>query len=105
MKTAIKAALKDRFTEEEVAKIEAFIDKGFSEGGRVVVASIFLRADEEGKTVAQVLEQCEKEWPNNWNFQHPDLRGDPDAPGGAGRTSRIALLNIYNALGIKPPNS
>jgi hypothetical protein len=63
---------------------------------------MFLYAKDKGKTIKEVLKRCNEEWTKSWNFQHPELRGDPDAPGGAGKTNRKALIDIYNSLGIQP---
>jgi hypothetical protein len=79
------------------------MDRGFSFNGQIVIASIFLYGDGDGKSVEDILEICQIEWDKNWNFQHPDLRGDPDAPGKAGIKNRISLEDIYEKLGILSP--
>lgn len=105
MDTEIKASLQAHFTGEEVAQIEAFLDRGFSKNGQIVIASIFLFANEHQKSVAEVLNECEKEWKRNWQFQHPEIKGDTDAPAAAGIQNRASLGNIYNALQIPSPLS
>jgi len=60
-------------------------------------------AAEHGRPVPEVLAACEKEWERNWKFQHPDLRADSDAPGGAGNQNRVSLENVYSSLGIPSP--
>lgn len=90
---------------DDADKIESFLKKGFSSDGEIVVASIFLFAKEHEKSIDEVLQECEKEWKRVWDFQHPDLRGNPEAPGGAGIQNRASLYNIYSALGIPFPHS
>lgn len=103
MISKIKKLLGKKFQGKELAQIVAFLDQGFSENGQVVVASIFLLAKEHQVSVADVLAQCQREWDRNWNNQHPEIRGNPDAPGGAGIQNRASLENIYAALGIPSP--
>lgn len=103
MDTQIKETIATEFTDTEAHRIVAFLNKGFSQNGQIAIASIFLYAKEHRKAVFDVLRECEKEWERNWNFQHPDLRGNPDAPGGAGLQNRASLENIYAALGVPSP--
>lgn len=105
MNTEIKAMLKAHFTSEEVTQIESFLDRGFSQNGQIVIASIFLFAKENQKSFAEVLSECEKEWKRNWGYQHPDIKGDADAPGIAGIQNRASLENIYGSLKIPSPFS
>jgi hypothetical protein len=99
----IKARIQAHFTEKEVGQIEDFLNRGFSENGQIAVASIFLFVSECQKSVAEVLNECEKEWERNWQYQHPEIKGDADAPGAAGIQSRSSLENIYSSLGITSP--
>jgi len=103
LNTQARKALGGNFSEKEIAKIKDFLERGFSPGGIFAIISIFFYAKENEKTVDEVLEQCKDEWERNWQYQHPDLRGSPDAPGGAGNQNRISLTNIYNALEIPNP--
>jgi|GEM_PF-2092160 len=103
MISKIKQALGKKFQGKELAQIVAFLDQGFSENGQIAVASIFLFAKEYQVSVADVLAQCQREWDRNWKNQHPEIRGNPDAPGGAGTQNRASLENIYVALGIPSP--
>ena len=104
MDAKMRAVLEVHFTSEEVVQMEAFLDRGFSENGQIVVANIFLFGRENQKSVTDVLIECEKEWERNWQYQHPDIKGDPDAPGGAGIKNRTSLENVSSALGISPPS-
>ncbi|MDD2646880.1 MAG: hypothetical protein PHV78_01220 [Patescibacteria group bacterium] len=99
----IKQFLQRYFGGTDLASIMTFLDKGFSLNGQVVVSTIFVSAQECRVPVTRVLAECEKEWDRNWNFQHPELRGNPDAPGGAGMQNRASLEKIYTALGIPSP--
>lgn len=103
MISKIKQALEKKFQGKGLAPIVAFLDQGFSENGQIAVASIFLFAKEHQVSVADVLAQCQVEWDRNWKNQHPEIRGNPDAPGGAGIQNRASLENIYAALGIPSP--
>lgn len=104
MDPEIERALARHFSLAEVAQIKAFLDRGFSLNGQIVIASIFMYAVEHQIPVERVLAECEKEWTRNWGQQHPTLRGDGEAPGGAGVASRKSVINIYQALGIPTPD-
>lgn len=99
----IKKGLEGKFSDAEIAQIESFLDRGFSLAGQIAVASIFLFAKESQKSVADVLKACETEWERNWQHQQPDIKGNPDVPGGAGNQNRVSLNNIYRALGVPSP--
>jgi len=100
----ISDKLRDFFPDEDEAdKVISFLERGFSVNGEIVVASLFMVAKEHEKGADEVLKECEKEWQRSWKNQHPDLRGDPDAPGNAGLQSRASLVNIYSGLGISFP--
>lgn len=88
---------------DDADKIEDFLKRGFSLNGEIVITSIFMFAQENNKGIDEVLQECEKEWKRNWNNQHPDIRGNSDAPGSAGLQNRMSLYNIYNSLGIQYP--
>ncbi len=103
MDIGIKDAFGLILTSGEVLAIEAFLDRGFSRGGQIAIASIFLFAAEQEKPVVEVLVECEREWKRNWEFQHPEIKGDPDAPGAAGEANRTSLENIYHALNLPSP--
>lgn len=100
MNAEIKSRLEVHFTNEEVAQIKTFLDRGFSPNGQIVIASVFLFAQENKKSVAEVFIECEKEWERNWQYQHPEIKGDADAPGAAGIQNRMSLVNIYSSLNI-----
>ena len=102
MDTKVVDFLNNHFELAEVSKISAFL-RDFSQNGQITVASIFVFAQEAKKSVDEVLALCEKENQRNWYYQHPDIRGDVDALGGAGLQNRLSLENIYGALGIKSP--
>ena len=98
----IVKALKIEF-KGEAGKIISFLERGFSDScAQVAIASIFSFAKDNGITVDRVLEECEKEWQDNWNFQHPDIRGSLSVPG-AGAKSKRSIDNICRALGIPLP--
>ena len=80
-----------------------FLEQGFSVPGQIAIASVFLYAREHSKQMDEVLEALSKEWKRNWYFQHPNIRGSADAPGGAGLQNRASLENIYSTLGIPSP--
>jgi len=102
--SVIANGIKNAFPDEkDAALIEDFVGRGFSINGELVVASIFLYAKGNGKSVTEVLAECEKEWERSWNFQHPDIKRDPNAPGNAGIQNRVSLQNIYSALGVQSP--
>lgn len=103
MDAGIKEKIKPHFTSEEVGQIEELLNRQFSKNGQIVIASIFLYAKENQKSVAEVLKECEKEWERNWQYQHPYIKGDPDAPAAAGMQNRASLQNIYSSLGITSP--
>lgn len=106
MDAKIREKLSEHFPTKELHQIVAFLDRGFSVNGQTVIASIFLYAKKHGKPLEKVLTECEKEWERNWGRQHPDIRGDGDAPGGAGLQNRTSVINIYHALGVPvPPES
>jgi len=88
---------------DDADRVENFLKRGFSLNGEIVIAGIFLFAKEHGKDIDAVLRECEKEWKRNWDCQHPDIRGNPDASGGARIQNRASLQNIYSALGIPSP--
>lgn len=101
------ASIRDQFSRvfapDEVGRIENFLNRGFSLNGQIAIASIFLFAKGGGKDVIGVLAECEREWERSWQYQHPQIKGDPDAPGNAGIQNRASLENIYHALGIPSP--
>jgi len=103
MNAEIKSRIEAHFTNEEVAQIETFLDRGFSQNGQIVIASVFLFAQENKKSVAEVLIECEKEWERNWQYQHPDIKGNADAPGAVGTQNRMSLVNIYSSLNLPSP--
>jgi len=104
MDAEIKEGLAKIFIAERVEQIATFLNRGFdSQNAQIAISSIFIYAKDNGKSVTEVLAECEKEWTRNWNFQHPDIKGDPLAPGGAGKQNNASLLNIYRALGIPTP--
>jgi hypothetical protein len=101
--SGIKDKLREQFDSGEFSAIEEFLDRGFGPNAFLAIASIFLYAQKSGKTVDEVIAKINEEWKRNWSYQHPDIRGDPAAPGGAGKQNRLSLINIYRALGIPLP--
>lgn len=104
MNIGVRSKVKALFTKEEAVQIEAFLDRGFSANGEIFIASIFLMAKDR-KSVQEVLAECEKEWVRNWQYQHPDIKGDAGAPGAAGAQNRLSLDNIYNTLQLSRPDN
>lgn len=104
MNAGIRGKMEALFTKEEVAQVEKFFDRGFPPNSQIFIASVFLMAKDR-KSVAEVLIECEKEWQRNWQYQHPDIRGDAGAPGAAGVQNRLSLENIYNALDLPHPSN
>ena len=102
MDSRITSFLNNHFKSAEASRITTFLDD-FSQNGQIAIASIFVFAQEAEKSVDEVLGLCEKENKRNWQYQHPDIKGDADAPGGAGLQNRVSMENIYSALGIKSP--
>lgn len=103
MDARIKNSLGVHLTTQEVELIEGFLNRGFSPNGQLAIASIFLFAKDYQKSVAEILSECEREWIKNWQYQHPDIKGDADAPSAAGLQNRSSLENIYRALGVPSP--
>jgi len=101
--SGFKKTLKEKFKPDEFERIEAFLDRGFAPNAIMAIASIFLYAKEHKKSVEEVLAECEKEWKRNWDYQHPEIKGDPSAPGGAGQQNRSSITHIYRTLGIPLP--
>ena len=99
MDNRIESFLADKFQGVELEKIKEFLDRGFSLNGQIAIASIFVFALEYGKSVDEVLAACQTEWENNWNFQHPEIKGDPDM----NRSNRISLEDIYLKIGVPSP--
>jgi hypothetical protein len=105
MDDGIKRRMEALFTTEEVRQIEDFIGSDrFSEDGEEVVATIFLYAKYRNRSVADVLAVLEKIWKENWNYQHPDIRGSRTLPGKIGMRNRAALENVCGALNMPLPS-
>lgn len=83
--------------------IDFLTECGFCKNGQIVVGSIFVFAKEQGVSVEAVVGVAKKEYECNWQFQHPEIRGNPDALGAAGEQNRLSLLNVYNELGVSKP--
>lgn len=103
MDSQIKEVLQKHFSPAEISEIEEFLDRDFLRAGQISIATVFLYANESGKTAREVLRECEKEWKRCWELQHPELKGNLDAPGAAGTQNFASLRNIYRALGVKAP--
>lgn len=104
MNEEIAKALRARFKEKDSEEIIAFLNRGFdADNAQIAIASIFFYADKEGIPPERVLIECEKEFKRNWDFQHPEIKGDTLAPGGAGKQNIVSLNNIYEALNIRNP--
>lgn len=99
----IAEALRKSLPATDAGRALKFLEQSFPMPGQIAIASVFLYAQECGKRVDEVLEALNKEWERNWNYQHPDIRGSADAPGGAGPQNRASLENIYSTLGIPSP--
>jgi len=103
MNEDMKERMKARFTTEEVSKIEKFL-RGFSEDGEEVVATIFFYAKYRNKSADEVLTALTKIWDENWNYQHPDIRGDRRLPGKIGMRNRAALEDVCVAFNMQLPS-
>jgi hypothetical protein len=103
MEKKIREVLEKAFDQPEVQQLIDFLERGFTRNGQIVIASVFLYAREKQVAVAEMIEAVEAEWQRNWSSQHPELRADPDAPGGAGLANRISILNINRALDLSSP--
>ena len=103
MDKKIKVKIKDYFENKEIKRIEKFLSRGFSENGQIVIVSIFIFAKKEKRSIEKVFIGVEEEWKRNWRFQHTDIKGNPDAPGSAGKQNRMSLENIYSFLNIPSP--
>ena len=99
MDKRIESFLADKFQGVELERIKEFMDRGFSRNGQIAIASVFVFAQEHGKSVEEVLAACQNEWENNWDFQHPDMKGDPDVSA----SNRISLEDIYLKIGVPSP--
>ena len=104
----LKNVLKERFTDAEAQEIIVFLEKGFSTNGgkgfcpngEKVLVSLFLYAQGRGKKLVDILAVCREEWEENWRYQYPDARGDPNASVIIGRKNIISLNKIYRILDI-----
>ena len=90
------------FSVEEICKINDLLQKGLFESAsaEINIASIFIYARDAGKTVEEVCVAIKEKGCPHWDNQHPELRGNPMAPGGAGKASVRAFNEICEALGI-----
>ncbi len=50
---------------------------GFSLGGRIALATFFVRAQEKNR-LTQAFDATKEMWEEAWVFQHPQMRGDPE---------------------------
>lgn len=100
----IKEFLEKELSVEDAASAIEFLNLNFSKNGQIAIASIFLYAKEQGVSIpAEVIPALKNEWERSWNYQHPELRADPDAPANAGIQNRAILLAIYSKTGIILP--
>lgn len=98
---AIEHCLKVGFKDKELEQIESFLNRGFSTYGRTLIASLFLFAARDCQIpIEDVLEECEKEWERNWQYQPLEIRGSTDVLGDIGIQNADSLKNIHRALGI-----
>lgn len=95
--------IREKLSTADAGRALQFLGQGFCVPGQIAIASVFLYARENDKPTDEVLEALNKEWERNWNYQHPDIRGSADAPGGAGLQNRASLENIYSTLGLPSP--
>ena len=98
----VKTLLENKLPEDWTKDAISFLERDFSPRGQVFVASLFVYMKEANKTLDEVLAALEEQWEKTWNFQHPDIKGDPDAPG-AGIASITSLADIHQKLGVPLP--
>jgi len=103
MDDGVKRTLSKFLKNEEVERVEAFLNREFPLNGQAAIASVVISAKENGRSVTEVLAQCEKEWTENWNFQYHNTRGDTLAPGSIGKRNLTSIKIICIKLGIPAP--
>ncbi len=96
------AILEEYFLFEEDREIVAFLEKGFSPNGDVIIFNIFVCAGKNGLPFVFVFDECKDEWERTWRNQCLKSRGDPNDPS-VGMQNIASLRNIYLALGILSP--
>lgn len=99
----VREFIEERLPPLAAKKAMEFLEQGFSLNGQMVITTIFLNAHMASKDLDEVLAALVAEWERNWNFQHPDIRANPDAPAAAGMQNRASLANICSALGLQNP--
>ena len=105
MDERVKKYVEELMPVDDAARLVEFLNRDFSLGGQVAIASIFGYAKTQSIDPSTVLAQCETEDKRVWSFQHPDIKGDPGAPGNAGTQNRQSIERIYNDCGIMSPIS
>lgn len=105
MRDIMNSIKEAHYAPEEARQIREFLGRGFSRNSQVVIASIFTFAKQHRESIsaAEILRACEERWEAHWKFQDPRIRGDPDAPGGAGIKNRQALESVYSAIDVPCP--
>ena len=101
MKPYSKRKLSVLFRPDQMAQIEAFLDRagGFSLAGEMAIVQMF--ADmQEYAPCEQILQACEYEWANNWGSQDLSERGSPGAEGAIGVRNTVSIEIFYFSLGL-----
>lgn len=95
--------MRNAFPGSDGDSIVEFLSKDFSNNGQVVFADLFIYGKEADKKVQEILSVLEKFFASDYQYQHPDIRGDLDIPG-RGEMNQRLLIIIYSQLGIPLPN-
>lgn len=98
----IAIVLRQKFPGPEGESAVKFLSQNFSENGQIAIASVFLYAGDVGKSVVDVLPALKRNFDKYWSYQHPDIRGDCDAPGCGGQ-NRSIIKDVHDELGIPFP--
>ncbi len=93
----IQAFLREKISARSLQKVEKITGR-FSYQGQIAIGSLLVFAEEAGKT-DEALSLLEKFYDEHWKFQHPDMRGNPEASG----ANQSYLTDVYQQLGITPP--
>jgi hypothetical protein len=94
--------IKKSFSDSDGIAINEFLSRDFSNSGQVTIASLFLYGKEAGKEVQEILTVLEECFNKNWQYQHPDIRGNVDVPI-RGAMNQALLCDIHSQLGIPLP--
>lgn len=99
----LQSLLATAFPKDGVGVIMSFFRRGFSDVGEDRLEVILMSAHTHGIKYQDVLEVFEREWEKTWKHQEPENRGDCEADGKVGISSRFSLDRIYWTLEVTNP--